>query len=45
MCFVSVVLNSQREAYSELNLTSGQMGIDDHALIHPGITPFLEGEG
>uniref|UniRef100_A0A669CXT3 TBC1 domain family, member 19 n=1 Tax=Oreochromis niloticus TaxID=8128 RepID=A0A669CXT3_ORENI len=24
-----------REAYSELNLTSGQMGIDDHALIHP----------
>uniref|UniRef100_A0A3P9D1W7 TBC1 domain family, member 19 n=1 Tax=Maylandia zebra TaxID=106582 RepID=A0A3P9D1W7_9CICH len=26
-----------REAYSELNLTSGQMGIDDHALIHPAV--------
>uniref|UniRef100_A0A3Q0SJW4 TBC1 domain family, member 19 n=1 Tax=Amphilophus citrinellus TaxID=61819 RepID=A0A3Q0SJW4_AMPCI len=24
-----------RAAYTELNLTSGQMGIDDHALIHP----------
>uniref|UniRef100_A0A8P4K7Q2 TBC1 domain family, member 19 n=1 Tax=Dicentrarchus labrax TaxID=13489 RepID=A0A8P4K7Q2_DICLA len=26
-----------RRAYSELNLTSGQLGIDDHAHIHPGI--------
>ncbi|KAK1889610.1 TBC1 domain family member 19 [Dissostichus eleginoides] len=24
-----------RQAYSELNLTSGQLGIDDHAHIHP----------
>uniref|UniRef100_A0A3B4TNY9 TBC1 domain family, member 19 n=1 Tax=Seriola dumerili TaxID=41447 RepID=A0A3B4TNY9_SERDU len=26
-----------RQAYSELNLTTGQLGIDDHAHIHPGI--------
>lgn len=27
----------QRQAYLELNLSSGQLGIDDHAHIHPGI--------
>ncbi|KAF1380656.1 hypothetical protein PFLUV_G00166150 [Perca fluviatilis] len=26
-----------RQAYSELNLTSGQLGIDDHAHIHPDL--------
>uniref|UniRef100_A0A4W6CTC9 TBC1 domain family, member 19 n=1 Tax=Lates calcarifer TaxID=8187 RepID=A0A4W6CTC9_LATCA len=26
-----------RQAYSELNLTTGQLGIDDHAHVHPGI--------
>lgn len=29
-------LNFQRQAYSELNLTTGQLGIDDNAHIHPG---------
>lgn len=27
----------QRQAYSELNLAFGQLGVDDHAHIHPGI--------
>lgn len=28
---------SQRQAYAELNLSSGQLGIDDLAHVHPGI--------
>lgn len=27
----------QRQAFPELNLSAGQLGIDDHAHIHPGI--------
>lgn len=36
MNFVSFA-RLQRRAYSELNLNTGQLGIDDHAHIHPGI--------
>lgn len=31
----------QRQAYPELSLSSGQLGIDDHAHIHPGIHKWL----